>query len=666
MNDKIIEKYRLLREEIEKYNNSYYNLDNPLISDYEYDKKIKELNDLEKQYPDLKDNLSPTQKIGGIAAEKFSKVEHKRPMLSLSNTYSLNDLADFDARTKKNINSAYSYVLELKLDGLSISLIYKKGQLIKAITRGDGKIGEDVTENVMQISSIPKKLKESIDIEVRGEIILPIKEFQRINEQREELGEMVFANPRNAAAGTLRQLDANIVKERKLDCYLYYLVDAKNYGLKTHLEAITYLEKLGFKTTKVFTKCNDISDFEREIEYWNIKRKKLDYETDGLVIKINEFDLYDKLGYTAKSPKWAIAYKFKPDQIETKIISIDFQVGRTGVITPVANFEPVNLSGSIVKRASLHNFDEIKRKDIRLYDKVIIEKAAEIIPQVVLVLSDKRTGNEQIINEPSLCPSCNEKTHKFDNIVAIKCINPYCPEQLNRYIEYFSSRNCMNIKGLGDKITRKFIDLGILTNILDIYNLKNFKEMIISLDKMGEKNTDNLLESIEKSKENEYSKVLFSLGIDYVGKTTAELITANISDIDKLINSTYEDLVVIKGIGEKAANSIINYFKDENNLRIIKGLKELGFKLEQKNIETIYNENINEKTFLATGKFINFKREEIKELIKKNGGKYLSAVSANLDYLIVGEKAGSKLKKASDLGITILTEEEFENFLERN
>ncbi len=666
MDENIIIEYKRLREEIEKYNNAYYNLDNSLISDYEYDQKIKKLKDMEEKYPYLKDITSPTQNIGGVASEKFSKVEHKVPMLSLANTYSLEDLANFDNRIKKQIDSAYSYILELKLDGLSISLIYKDGILGKAITRGDGKIGEDVTENIMQIKSIPKKLKEKIDLEVRGEVILPIKEFERINSEREQIGEDIFANPRNAAAGTLRQLDSNIVKDRKLDCYLYYLVEAEKYGIKTHLESIEYIEKLGFKTTKVFNKCNNILDFEKEIEYWNIQRKKLDYETDGLVIKINEFELYEKLGYTAKSPKWAIAYKFKPDQIETKIISIDFQVGRTGVITPVANFEPVNLSGSIVKRASLHNFDEIKRKDIKLYDKVIIEKAAEIIPQVVSVLFEKRTGEEQIIEIPEFCPSCNEKTYSFDNIVAIKCINQYCPEQLNRYIEYFVSRNCMNIKGLGDKITRKFVDLGILTNILDIYNLKNFKEMIISLDKMGEKNTNNLLESIEKSKENSYSKVLFSLGIDYVGKTTAELICSNITSIDKLINSTYEELVDIKGIGEKAANSIIEYFKNENNLRIIKGLKELGFVLEQEDIEIIDNQNINGKTFLATGKLVNFKREEIKELVKQNGGKYLSAVSTNLDYLIVGEKAGSKLKKAKDLGIKILTEEEFEKFCKEN
>ena len=443
--DGMKEKYEKLRKEIEKHNNLYYNKDNPIISDMEYDKLIRELRDLEETNPNLKveyeiknskvgsgseksenENVSPTEKIGGIASEKFSKVRHRVPMLSLSNTYNISEIEDFDKRVKKiiDVKKKIDYVLELKLDGLSISLIYENGVLKQGITRGDGQIGEDVTENIMEIESIPKKLKEPISLEVRGEVILPISEFSRINQEREDEGEDVFANPRNAAAGTIRQLDKSIVKERKLDCYLYYLVNAEEYGMKTHKESIEYIEKLGFKTTKIFELYNDFGKLEKAIDVWRTKREKLDYETDGLVIKVNEFEHYDELGYTTKSPRWAIAYKFPAEQVKTKLYGVTFQVGRTGVVTPVAELEAVNLSGSVVKRASLHNFDEIRRKEIKIGDNVIIEKAAEIIPQVVNVVFEDRKGDEKDIEVPTNCPICDSELVKEEGQVALKCLNP--------------------------------------------------------------------------------------------------------------------------------------------------------------------------------------------------------------------------------------------------
>lgn len=664
--DKDYEIYLKLKEDINKYNYHYYEKNESLISDKEFDDLLVKLSEMEQKFPHFKDNMSPTSKVGGFVSEKFSKVKHTTSMLSLSNTYNIGDIKDFNNRIQKILNTStpLEYVLELKLDGISISLIYEKGILKKAVTRGDGVYGEDVTQNVMQIENVPLKLSEDIDIEVRGEIILPISNFNKINEIREINGEAVFANPRNAASGTIRQLDENIVKERGLACYLYYVVNPTNFGIKTHIESVNLLKKLGFSTTNVFEIYKNFDEIEKAIESWNIKRKKLDYETDGLVFKVNDLMLYDVLGFTAKSPRWAIAYKFKPEQAITKIKSIDYQVGRTGVVTPVANFEPINLSGSIVKRASLHNFDEIYKKDIRIFDKVVVEKAAEIIPQVINVLFDKRDGSEIVINKPSICPSCNYELHTFEDIVAIKCINPYCPEKILRLIEYFVSRDCMNIKGLGTKITKKLIDMGFITNILDLYNLKNMRDKLIELDKMGEKNVDNLLNSIEESINNSYEKVIYSLGINYVGKTTASLICEKYTNIDELMSANIAELSDIKGVGIKVATSIYEYFQTDNARRIIASLKQIGFKLEYEEKELLHNENISGKSFLATGTFTNFKREDIKDIIKKYNGIYLSAVSKNLDYLIVGEKAGSKLKKANDLNINILTEDEFIKMIE--
>lgn len=676
----IQEKYTKLRSEIEYHNNLYYNEDNPIISDMEYDFLIRELKELEQKYPELLEynkngENSPTEKIGGTASEKFSKVRHRVPMLSLSNTYNISEIEDFDKRVKKiilaenieNNSKELEYILELKLDGLSISLIYENGMLVQAVTRGDGQVGEDVTENIREIPTIPKKLKENISLEVRGEIILPISSFNRINQEREDEGEDVFANPRNAASGTIRQLDKTIVAERGLDCYLYYLVNAENYGIKTHLESIEYIEKLGFKTTKIFEKYTDFKKLEEAIDKWHDDRKKLDYETDGLVIKVNNFSLYETLGYTTKSPRWAIAYKFPAEQVKTKLMDVTFQVGRTGVITPVAELEAVNLSGSVVKRASLHNFDEIRRKDIKIGDNVIVEKAAEIIPQVVNVVFDDRTGEEIEIQEPANCPVCNSKLAHEEGLVALKCHNPLCPEKVKRQIAYFVSRDAMNISGLGDKIVEKFIELGKIKTIVDIYSLKEYREELENLEKMGQKSVDNLINNIEASKNRDFSKVLYALGIPFVGKFNANLLTKNFKNIENLKNQSIENLLSVKGIGDKVAIAVNTFLNNENNWKIITDLQNIGlqFAINESDLKEIADNPIKGKNFLATGKLQKYKRNDIKDIILSKGGNYLSAVSKNLDFLIAGEKAGSKLEKAEKLGVRVLTEEEFEEeFLE--
>ena len=665
LDNEILKNYTNLKNKIEKYNNFYYNEDNPIISDMEYDGLLRKLKEMEKEYPALLEiDDSPTEKIGGTASNKFSKVEHKVPMLSLSNTYNIAEIEDFDKRVKKIINFSekIEYILELKLDGLSISLIYENGNLARAVTRGDGKIGEDVTENIMEIESIPKKLKEPISLEVRGEIILPIKNFNKINEEREENGEEVFANPRNAASGTIRQLDSTIVSKRGLDCYLYYLVNAENYGIKTHLESIKFIEKLGFKTTKVFEKYSDFKTLEKSIEKWRTKREKLDYETDGLVIKINDFSFYETLGYTTKSPRWAIAYKFPAEQVKTRLLDVTFQVGRTGVVTPVAELEAVNLSGSVVKRASLHNFDEIRRKDIKIGDNVIVEKAAEIIPQVVNVVFDDRKGTEKEIKEPESCPACGTKLVKEEGLVALKCLNPHCPEKIKREISYFVSRDAMNISGLGEKIVEKFIELEKIKTVVDIYFLGNYRNELENLEKMGKKSVDNLLNSINESKNQDFSKVLYALGIPFVGKFNANLLSKTFKDIDVLKEKSVEELLEVKGIGEKAAIAVNTFLNNENNWKIITELKEIGlkFKFEEDELKEVKDNPIKGKNFLATGKLQKYKRNEIKDIILEKGGNYLSAVSKNLDFLIAGEKAGSKLEKAQNLGIRVLSEDEFE------
>lgn len=681
-----LEKIVKLREDLDKYRDSYYNDNKSLISDYEFDILLKELENLEEKYPQYKETSSPTTSVGASLKEnKFKKVEHIHPMLSLANSYNIGEIVDFIERIKKKIpkEQELKYCLEVKLDGLSISLTYRQGKLVRAVTRGDGFIGEDVTENILEIASIVKTLPQAIDMEIRGEVVLPLASFEKLNNERLEKGEELFANPRNAASGTLRQLDSKIVKERGLDAYFYFLVEAEKLGLKSHSESIKFLESMGIKTTKIFElfdihsnyrniiksgnikflTFNGVGDIEKRIDYWEKERENLPYETDGLVIKVDEINLWNKIGYTSKAPRWAIAYKFPALQISTVLNDVAWQVGRTGKLTPVALFKEVELAGSKVERASLHNISEIQKKDIRIGDRVFIKKAAEIIPQVVKAIKEDRTGNEKVIEEPTHCPVCNHKLEREEGLVDIKCINEECPGKNQAEIEYFVSKDALNIMGLGSKIIEKFIDLGYIKTVVDIFDLKNHREALENIDKMGERSIENLLNSIEESKNRDYDKVICSLGIPLVGKVASKALAKASKNIDKFMAMTFEELTSIDGIGKKAANEIIAFFSKEKNQKIIQGLKEKGLKFEIKeseiNVQNV-NPNFAGKNFLFTGTLKHFTREQIKEEIEKLGGKNLSSVSKNLDYLIVGEKAGSKLKKAQEIPtIKILTEEEF-------
>ncbi|MEG0561980.1 NAD-dependent DNA ligase LigA [Cetobacterium sp.] len=660
------ERIEELRQQIERYNYYYYTKNESLISDVEFDKLLKELELLEHNHPEYKLENSPTTNVGAssLKESKFKKVIHKKPMLSLNNSYNIGDVIAFAERVEKNLDGTHrdlEYVLELKLDGASISVQYEGGELVRAVTRGDGIEGEDVTENILAIKSIPNYLKENVSIEVRGEIVLPLSRFQELNQRRLEDGEEIFANPRNAASGTLRQLDAEVVKERELDAYFYYLVDPEEHGMETHKESLEYLSKIGIKTTGIAEVISSMSVMEERIAYWEKAKEELDYETDGLVLKLNNISLWEEVGYTTKSPRWAIAYKFPAKQVTTKLNGITWQVGRTGKVTPVAELEEVELSGSKVKRASLHNMDEVIRKDIRIGDRVFIEKAAEIIPQVVSSVKEVRDGSEKIVEAPTHCPVCNSLLEKEEGLVDLKCVNPACPAIIQGSIEYFVSRDGMNISGFGSRIVERMLELGYIKDITDIYALSKYSEEMKQLDKMGEKSVEKLLASIERSKERPYSKTLYALGIPFVGKFLGNVLAKRSGDIDKLSSMTKEELLEIDGVGEKVAESVYRFFRDEKSMEIVKKLKEYGINFSQEKKKNSSGEGpFSGKTFLFTGKLEKFKREEIKELIESLGGTNMSSVSKKLDYLIVGADAGSKLKKAQELEtVTILTEDEF-------
>lgn len=665
--EKIKDEYIKLKSEIERYNYYYYSKNESLITDYDFDLLLKKLEKYENDYPELKNENSPTENVGSsLADSKFKKVEHKRPMLSLSNTYSIGEIADFDMRVKKvSEESEIDYVIELKLDGLSISVFYEEGKLIKAVTRGDGKVGEDVTENIMAVKSIPKYLKKNITGEFRGEIVMPLSSFQNLNKKREEEGEELFANPRNAASGTIRQLDSSIVAERGLDCYFYYVADGEKMGLRSHFEALTYIKEAGLKSAENHSLCKTIDEIKNKIEFWSEKRRELPYDTDGMVIKVNEYRLYEILGETTKSPRWAIAYKFPAERVITVLKGVTLQVGRTGNITPVAELETVFIAGTKVSRASLHNFEEIMRKDIRVGDSVLIEKAAEIIPQVVAPIIEKRTGKEIIIEEPKECPVCKKGLLRVEGQVALKCSNQECPEIIKRKIEYFVSRDAMNIEGLGPKIVEKFMEAGKIKEVYDIYHLKNYRDELKEMDKMGEKSIDNLLESIEKSKNAGYQKALYSLGILNVGKYLAGILAKESKTIEKLANMSKEELLEIDGIGEIVADSVVAFFTNQKNMEIIKNLKNEGVVFIEDETGKKVSTVLDGKTFLITGTLKNYKRSEMEGLIEENGGKILSGVSKKLEYLVVGENPGSKLEKAEKLKIKIVTEEEIINMVKK-
>lgn len=648
-----------LRALLNQYNYEYYVLDKPSVPDAEYDRLLQRLKDLEEMFPELITEDSPTQRVGGEPLDYFEKVEHTIPMLSLGNAFNEQDIREFDRRIKQGVGEDYAYVCELKIDGLAVSLRYENGKFVQGATRGDGVIGEDITSNLRTIRSLPLRLKENVSLEVRGEAFMPKKSFEQLNRLREEKGEDIFANPRNAAAGSLRQLDPKIAASRNLDIFLYNIANPKALGIESHSEALNYLDRLGLKTNKERRKCKDIGEVLEFIQYWTEKRSKLPYEIDGIVIKVNSFKQQEKLGATAKSPRWAIAYKFPAEEVVTKLIDIDLNVGRTGVVTPTAILEPVRVAGTTVQRATLHNEDFIREKDIKIGDQVVIKKAGDIIPEVVKVIKERRTGEEQDFTMPTHCPECKSELVRLDEEVALRCINPKCPAQIREGLIHFVSRDAMNIDGLGEKVISQLFANGLIFDVADIYKLK--REELLNLERMGEKSVSNLLKAIEASKENSMEKLIFGLGIRHVGAKAAKTLAMHFETVDNLAQASYEELVAIDEIGEKMAQSIVTYFSQEKVKELLKELKEAGVNMTYRGPRLATIEQSQSffagKTIVLTGKLEKLTRNEAKEKIESLGGKVAGSVSKKTDLVIAGADAGSKLSKAQSLGIDIWNEE---------
>jgi len=652
----ILKRIKELTKIINQANVDYHTYDNPTMSDYEYDMLFKELKELELAYPEYKQPNSPTDKVGGVILDRFQKVTHDIPMTSLSNAFNFDELADFYNRVQKEIE-AFELISELKIDGLAISLIYENGNFIKAVTRGDGQIGEDVSENVKTIKSLPLTLTKPVNITVRGEIFMPYESFYKLNAEREKEGMPLFANPRNAASGTIRQLDSSIVSKRGLDLFVYTIANSDDFEIDTQYEALTLLHKLGFKINKNYRLSNTLSDLFETINHLDRTRQGLNFATDGVVVKVNQFNYQKELGYTARHPKWATAYKFSPEVVETKLLKITFQVGRTGVITPVANLETVEVSGSNVSRATLHNEGFIRDRDIREGDYVYLQKAGEIIPEIISVNMDKRDNQlpfEMITN----CPDCNSVLVKKESDADHFCINPNCPSRNINQIIHFASRNAMNIDTLGEKVVETFHGLGYLNNIIDIYSLKDHYDELIELPGFGKKSIDKLLEAIENSKTMPFAKLFFGLGIKNVGAKVAQIIVDELSDIDTIMRATKEELTSIFEIGDVIADSIISYFKDEKNLEIINFFKENNFVLSQEKVKKLDDHFFSGKTVVLTGTLEHFSRNELSDKLSLLGAKVSSSVSKKTDIVIAGEQAGSKLTKAIELQIKVLSEQE--------
>lgn len=641
---------------------NYHTLDNPTITDQEYDKYLRELFDLESEHPELIRSDSPTQHAGGKIIEGFEKVEHKIPMMSLSDVFSESELIAFDERVKKEgINP--KYMCELKIDGLSVSLLYEKGILIRAATRGDGTIGEDITHNVKTIKAIPLKLKEDVDIEVRGEIFMNKKTLEEINKERIASNQAPLQNCRNAAAGSVRQLDSKIAAKRKLDNFIYHLPNPLDYGIHTHSEAIEYMKNLGFKTNPNNRLVDNINDVLLFIEEKGSKRSTLPYDIDGIVIKVNNIDDQQKLGFTAKYPKWATAYKFPAEEVLTKLTDIIFTVGRTGQITPNAVLEPVIVAGSTVKRATLHNEDNVIAKDLKIGDIVSIRKAGDVIPEVIEAKKERRTGLEKDFKMIDKCPMCGEKITKKEGQVDYFCTNNECPARKIESLIHFSSRDAMNIDGLGERIVEDFFNFGFISKISDIYKLENHRKDLITLEGYGNKSVEKLLDAIDNSKENSLEKLLFGLGIPHVGAKTSKILASNFKTLDNLINASSDDLVSINDIGGIIAESIKKYFNNSENMEEIERLKKIGINTTYLGQEVVYNDNFKDKTFVLTGSLRTLTRDKAKEIIESNGGKTSSSVSKKTSVVIVGEDPGSKFQKAKELGIDVWSEEEFLNII---
>jgi DNA ligase (NAD+) len=665
----IEKKIEALRKQIREHDYKYYVLAQPAISDQEYDKLINELEALEKQYPKLITPDSPTQRVGNDLTKDFKPVEHKIPMLSITNATSENDLLEFDKSIKKDLKTdRLDYIVELKIDGASVSLNYVDGFLNTAATRGDGTIGEDITNNVRTIKSIPLRIKKdnSIpykldDIEIRGEIFMNIIDFEKLNKEREKNGEKTFANPRNSTAGTLKLQDPKLVAKRPLNSFMYNLISPDD-KLKSQEENLLILKKLGFKINEHYKKCENIEQVIQACRMFEALRDNLKYEIDGAVIKVNVLMHQNTLGAIAKAPRWARAFKFKPKQTSTIIKSITWQVGRTGAVTPVAELTPKFLAGSTISRATLHNFDEIERKNIRVGDTVVIEKGGDVIPKVVEVVLSERPSGSRKIKPPEKCPACGSKLFKPEGEVAFYCENSECPDQIKGRLEHFASRGAMDIEGLGESLIDLFVEKGFLKTYSDIYKLRNFKDDLVAIERLGEKSISNLLNSIERSKEKLFDKVLFALGIRYVGSGAAKKLATHFKSLDSLIKATEEEIVEVYEIGESISKSVKKFFSDSHNKKIIEELKKAGLKFSFADAKTDFvgDNFFNGKTFVLTGSLSSFTREEVEEKITNFGGNVTSSVSKKTDYVLAGEKAGSKLDKAKTLGINILDEIEFQ------
>ncbi len=650
---------------INEANYNYHVLDNPTITDQEYDKYLRELYTLEEKYPDLVREDSPTQKIGGEVIDDFKKITHDKPMMSLSNVFNEEEVRLFDERIKKE-GIIPEYVCELKIDGLSVSLKYKNGKFVSAATRGDGITGEDITHNAKTIKTIPLKLKENIDIEVRGEIYMSKKTLDELNKERAKNNEPLLKNARNAAAGSIRQLDSKIAAKRKLDTFIYHLPNPEDFGIKTHYEALEFMKNLGFKTNpnnKIVGSIDEVIDFIKEKTKI---RDTLPYDIDGIVIKVNNIKEQLDLGFTARYPKWATAYKFPAELVYTKLKDIIFTVGRTGQVTPNAILEPVIVMGSLISKTTLHNEDYVKDKEIMIGDTVAIKKAGDVIPEVVSVLKERRNGTEIPFEMAKTCPICGSALIRKETESAYYCHNPKCDAKHIEGLIHYAGRNAMNIEGFGDSITEDFYNMGYLKRVYDYYTLYKYKDELMSLEGFGEKSIIKLLSSIEKSKENSLERLLFALGIRHVGAKTAKILAKHYQDIDSLMTATYDELSKINDIGDIIAKSVVNYFKDEQNLEIIKKLKEYHVNMKYLLDDSKETADFSGKTFVLTGSLSQITREEATTLIENFGGKVSGSVSSKTNVVIVGEAPGSKYDKALSLGITIWQEEEFLEKIKEN
>lgn len=669
--DNIKDRIDFLISEIKKHDDLYYQEATPIISDREYDKLFAELKELEKENPELLRSDSPTQKVSGKPIDGFETIPHKRPMLSLSNTYSIEEITEFDKRVKNNLeHDNYHYTTELKYDGVAISLHYKNGELDLALTRGDGTKGDNVINNIKTIKSIPVKVNEVIidgnkldEFEVRGEVYMNDSDFVELNKSREEEGLQLYANPRNTTAGTLKQLDSREVAKRKLQATFYYLI-SDQVKLKSQYENYSIMKKLGFRTSEHIQKHKDIDSINSFLQMWDKERHNLEFAIDGVVIKVDEIELQNQLGTIARSPRWAVAYKFETETVETKLLDITLQIGRQGTITPVAELEPVLLSGTTVKRASLYNEDYIAEKDIRIGDYVMIEKGGEIIPKVTRVVIEKRSTDAAIYKFPEEVDGCKifrkeeEANYYIDDA-------SHHPIIIKKRIEHFASRNAMDIDSLGEKIISDFVDKGLLKDIKDIYYLSNYADEIKTWEGWGEKSVNKMLEAIEKSKEQEYLKVLYGLGIRYLGEGSAKIISKYFDNIDKLITASKEDLIAVHEIGDKIAESIYNWFKNEDNLKLIEELKKLGLKFEKEEDNNPNSDKLLGKTFVFTGELERMGRKEAAKIVENLGGRETKSVSKATSYVVVGASPGSKYEKAQKLGITILSEDDFFKLVEK-